>query len=260
MARRTIAGQRALVTGASSGIGQEIARELARQGADVLIVARREERLTALVDEFRQMGRRAEYVAGDITDPVVRQACIERATQALGGLDLLVNNAGIGAIGPFVDASAGRLRQIFEVNFFALVELTRLAMPLLKQGRQPMVVNISSILGHRGVPLTSEYCASKFAVQGFSESLRAELVPHGIDVLVVSPGTTESEFFSHLVEEHARPSWRARKPATSAQVARAAVRGMRRGAHEVFPGMLARLVYWGSRLSPRMMDWIVARV
>ena len=93
-----------------------------------------------------------------------------------GGLDLLVNNAGIGAQGRFAEADPARLRQIMEVNFFAPAEMTRAALPLLKQGRRPMIVNIGSILGHRGIPGTSEYCASKFAVQGFSESLRAELV------------------------------------------------------------------------------------
>ena len=91
-----------------------------------------------------------------------------------------------------------------EVNFFALVEMTRLALPLLKQGVNPIVVNVSSILGHRGVPHSSEYSASKFAVQGFSESIRAEFARLGIDVLVVSPGTTETEFFDRVIEQHRR--------------------------------------------------------
>src|SRR4029079_8217356 len=114
--------------------------------------------------------------------------------------DLLINNAGVGALGRFEEAGAERLRRIMEVNFFALVEMARLAIPALQQGRRPLIVNISSILGHRAVPRSSEYCASKFAVQGFSESLRAELTRLKIGVLVVSPGTTATEFFDHAVE------------------------------------------------------------
>ncbi len=94
-----------------------------------------------------------------------------------------------------------------EVNFFALVEMTRAALPLLKQGRRPIIVNVSSILGHRGVPHNSEYAASKFAVHGFSESIRAEFAATGIDVLVVSPGTTETEFFDQVIESNGGPKW-----------------------------------------------------
>ena len=259
MPRRRIAGQRALVTGASGGIGREIALELARQGADVLAVARREHLLMELVAQIRQLGRRVEYIAGDITDPQVRRTCIELAASRFEGLDYLVNNAGIGALGPFETANADRVRQIFELNFFALVEMTRLALPMLRQGHTPLIVNIGSILGHRGIPQMAEYCASKFAVRGFSESLRAELAPEGIGVLVVSPSTTQSEFFSHLMEEQGQTSWRARRPATPAAVARAIVRGMRRGVPEVFPGLPPKVVSWLNRLSPRLMNWVIAR-
>ena len=116
-----------------------------------------------------------------------------------------MNNAGVGAMGPFADADPQAVRRVMETNFFALVEMTRLALPLLKQGVRPIVVNISSILGHRGVPYNSDYCASKFAVQGFSESIRAEFTRLGIDVLVVSPGTTETEFFDRVIEHTAKP-------------------------------------------------------
>ena len=120
---------------------------------------------------------------------------------------ILINNAGVGAIGPFDSADPERVRRIMEVNFFALVEMTRLALPHLKQGRTPIIVNISSILGRRGVPHNSEYTASKFAVHGFSESIRAEFAGSGVDVLVVSPGTTETEFFDNVLESKGGPKW-----------------------------------------------------
>src|SRR5581483_9150141 len=124
-----------------------------------------------------------------------RLAALAAAQRQFGGLDILVNNAGVSAWGPFDQAGEDRLRRIREVNFFALAEMTREALPLVKAGRQPLVVNIASILGHRGIPLQAEYCASKFAVRGLSESLRPELARTGIDLLLVSPGTTDTEFF-----------------------------------------------------------------
>src|SRR5204862_1887651 len=118
------------------------------------------------------------------------------AIREFGGLDALVNNAGIGALGRFDQADEARLRQVMEVNFFAPAEFVREALPHLKAGNRPIVVNIGSVLGHRAVPEKSEYCASKFALHGFSDALRAELAPLGIDVLLVSPSTTTSEFFA----------------------------------------------------------------
>ena len=109
-----------------------------------------------------------------------------------------------------------------------------LALPLLKQGSRPIIVNISSILGHRGVPYNSGYCATKFAVQGFSESIRAEFTRLGIDVLVVSPGTTETEFFDSVLEHTAKPGWPEHKPVSAAAVARQTVRAIRRGGTKSF--------------------------
>jgi len=260
MSRREIRGSRAIVTGASSGIGREIAWELARQGAQVVVVARREERLRELSERIAAAGGRAEAVVGDITDPQTRQRAIDTVHAAFGGLDVLVNNAGIGAIGPFDQANPQRLRAIMEVNFFALVEMTRLALPLLKQGNKPIVVNIASVLGHRAIANCSEYCASKFAVRGFSESLRTEWYRHGIDVLVVSPGTTESEFSDNLIERIGqRSSRRGPRAVSAAFVARQTVRAMRRGRHEIIPYTPGKLLCWLNRLSPRLVDELLAR-
>ena len=142
MARRDLKDGRALVTGASSGIGQAMATELARDGVDLVLVARRADRLEQVVNQLACYGRAVFPVVGDVTTPAVRQRALEVARDQLGGLDLLVNNAGISAHGRFVDANAERIRQIMEVNFFAATELMREALPLLQQCRQPMVVNV----------------------------------------------------------------------------------------------------------------------
>jgi short-subunit dehydrogenase len=257
--KRQLKDRRAIVTGASSGIGRAVALELARQGASLVIVARREDRLRELADQIIALKRPVEIVAGDITDPAVRQRAIDAAQSKLGGLDVLVNNAGVGAMGLFEDASPDRVRKIMETNFFSLVEMTRLALPLLKQGTTPIFVNISSILGRRGVPYNCEYAASKFAVSGFSESLRTELIRHGIDVLVVCPGTTETEFFDRVIDSTGKPNWPEHKPVSATEVARQIVRAMRQGRHEIIPYGWGRVLCWLNRLSPRLVDWVMAR-
>src|SRR5204863_3368119 len=123
-------------------------------------------------------------------------------------------------------------RQIMEVNFFAAAELIRAALPELQRGRTPLVVNIGSILGHRGIPHSSEYCASKFAMQGFSEALRSELRPLGIDLLVVSPGTTMTDFFDHNLQRQPTPL-PSQRGVDAEAVARRTVRAIRQGCHEL---------------------------
>jgi short-subunit dehydrogenase len=247
------------VTGASGGIGRAIALELARAGADQVLVARRADRLAAVAEEVSRFGRRAEIVVGDVTDPAVRHRALETAREKLGGLDIVVNNAGVSAHGRFADADPERLRPIMETNFFAPVELIRESLPLLRTGREPIVVNIGSVLGQRGCPHKSEYAASKFALRGFSESLRAELAPLGIDVLVVTAGQTDTEFFKHLIEEHGELPWGEGKPVPPERVARATIRAMERGRHEIIPSWRGWLLAMANRFFPRLVDWAMAR-
>jgi short-subunit dehydrogenase len=259
MARRQIAGSRALITGASSGIGRAIARELAVQGADVLLVARREERLVALAEDLRALGRRCEYLAGDITDPSTRQAALDAAVQHFGGLDILVNNAGVGAMGPFETADPQRLRRIFELNFFAPVELIRVALPTLRAGRRPIIVNVGSILSHVGLPNLSEYSASKFAIRGFSEVLGAELRRNGVDVLVVSPATVATEIWDALLETKGDSSWRAKHGDTPEFIARKVARAIARGRRELLPGIVPKVAKALTRICPTLIAWVLER-
>ena len=262
MARRTLAASRVLITGASSGIGRALALELSRAGARLVLNARREDHLRAIAQQIA--AERAadttstdnvpEIVVGDITQAETRSAALAAAERRFGGLDILINNAGISAWGSLAEARPERLRQIMEVNFFALVEMTRAALPLLQAGHRPMVVNIASILGLRALPYQSEYCASKFAVRGFSEAIRPELKKLRIDVLVVSPGSTESELFEHLVEKRREMPWREGRKLPAARVARQIARAMRAGRHEIIPHPAGRLLVWLNRLAPRAVD------
>jgi len=259
MSHRNLNGRRALITGASSGIGRALAIEFARHGVDVVLLARRQERLAEVASQVTALGRRAILIAGDVTDADARRRALEAARDELGGLDLLINNAGIAAHGRFAEASPERLRPIMEVNFFAPVELIRESIPLLRAGERPMVVNIGSILGERGSPHKSEYSASKFALHGFSQAVRPELARLGIDVLVVAAGPTETEHFDVLIEGTADLPWRAPPRMPASEAARTIVRAIERGRRTIVTGWRGKLLLWGNRLFPGIVDRAMRR-
>jgi short-subunit dehydrogenase len=258
MPRRSLADGRVLLTGASSGIGRELALALARRGARLLLTARRDDLLESLCQECLQAGGQAERLAGDVAEPACRDALRQWIAEQWGALDVLVNNAGVSAHGLFEDASESTLRRIMEVNFFAATELARLVLPLLVRGREPAIVNMGSIVGHRGLPMNSQYAASKFALRGWTESVRAELAGR-VDVLLVSPGTTDTAFFEHLLERRGALPWRQAKAVSAASVAEQTVRALERGRREIFPNWLGRALVTSNRLFPGIVDWAVAR-
>jgi short-subunit dehydrogenase len=257
--RRTLADSRLLITGASQGIGRALTLAAARRGARVLAAARSDELLRELAGEARRAGGTVEVVRADVTSAEDRQRMAEAALRHFGGLDVLVNNAGIGATGHFAECGPERLRAIMEVNFFGLTETTRALLPLLRRGRRPAIVNVSSIAGKRGIPARSEYSASKFAVQGFSEALRAELARFGIDVLVVCPGLTRTNFSQNMLEQKARLQMDHLRGMTAEDVAAATLRAIERGRDEVCLSLQGRLIVLVSRFFPRVADRIAAR-
>jgi short-subunit dehydrogenase len=259
MSQRSIQELRIVVTGASQGIGRALALHAAAQGARVLAAARSRELLQELADEAAKLGHPLTIVPADVTSATDREAMVLAAQESLGGLDVLVNNAGIGATGHFVDATGERLRKIMEVNFFGLVETTRAFLPLLKAGRQPAILNISSIAGKRGIPARSEYSASKFAVQGFSEALRAELSKDNIDVLIVSPGLTQTNFSHNMLEQKALLKMDHLRGMTAEAVAEATLVALARGKAETTLTFNGKLLVLVSRFFPRMADRIAAR-
>lgn len=259
MARRSIQGARILITGASQGIGRALAEEAARAGARVLAAARSEDLLAQLAGEVRRQGGILEVVKADVTLAEDRQQMVEAVLKHFGGLDVLINNAGIGATGHFAQASPERLRRIMEVNFFGLAETTRIFIPILKAGKDPAIVNISSIVGKRGVPARSEYSASKFAVQGLSEALRAELAKDGIDVIVVSPGLTQTHFPDHMLERKARMPLEHLRAMTAQQVAQATLHALEKGKREVCLTFRGKLIVFVSRFFPALADRIAAK-
>jgi len=255
MARRKLAGLRVLVTGASQGIGRALVVEAARRGMRVVAAARSQVLLDELAAEVRRTNGFVETVAADVTQPEDRQAMVDTAVKHFGGLDVLINNAGIGATGHFMDSDPEILRRIFETNFFGTTETTRVFLPLLKQGVTPAIVNISSVVGKRAWPARSYYSSSKFAVAGFSESIRAELAKDGIDVIVVSPGLTQTNFSKNMLEQKAKLKLDHLRGMSSEQVAQAVLRALERGSADMTLTFKGKLLVLVTRLIPWFIDW-----
>lgn len=257
--RRELNGQRVLITGASQGIGRALAHEASRRGMKVLAAARSQELLDELASSIRGEGGTIEVVAADVTSVEGRQAMVEAAQTHFGGLDVLINNAGIGATGHFMDTEPETIRRIFEVNVFGLIETTRAVLPLLREGRSPAIVNISSVVGRRALPARSHYSASKFAVQGFSEALRAELDMHGIDVVVVNPGLTQTNFSQNMLEAKAKVQLDHLRGMTSEAVASRTLDALARGKHEVTFTSRGRLLVLVGRFFPFVVDFFAKK-
>ncbi len=185
----------ALVTGASSGIGMALARRLVDHDVPVVLVARRGEVLATLADELRSpSGATIEVLTADLAEPAGRARVADRLRSVEQPIDLLVNNAGLGAAGPFVDGDLDRYRQIQAVNIEAVVELSHAALTAMRRRRRGWLLNVSSLGGHAPGPRFAVYSASKAFVTSFSESLHEELGPDGVVVTVVCPGATRTDF------------------------------------------------------------------
>lgn len=256
---RRLPGLRILITGASQGIGRALALEAARRGAQVLAAARSTALLSELADEARAAGHPLVTVQADVTSPDDRHKMLTAARDLLGGLDVLINNAGIGATGHFADAAPERLRSIFEVNFFGTTETTRVLLPLLKEGRTPAILNISSIAGRCGIPARSEYSASKYAVQGWSEALRAELAKDGVDVLLVNPGLTQTNFSKNMLEQKAKVQMDHLRGMTAEDVARLTLDALAKGKREVTFTLKGRLLVRVNRFFPWLVSFVTKR-
>lgn len=256
---RDIRGLRLLITGASSGIGQCLAEQAVRAGARVVLTARSASTLAATVAELTREGHEALDVPADVTQPSERQRLLDVVMDRFDGLDVLVNNAGVGSWGHFASGTEAILRQVMEVNFFAAAELTRLAVPILTRGRQPAVVNVASMCGRRGMPAWSEYSASKFALCGLTEALRGELARFDIDVLLVVPGLTRSDLNRHLLRNEGRYAIPYDKGMPLAEVATAVLEAIRRNRTETVLGSDARWMLRVNRFLPRFVDRLLAR-
>jgi NADP-dependent 3-hydroxy acid dehydrogenase YdfG len=194
MSETPLKNQVALITGASSGIGQAIAQTFLRAGAHLVVVARREERLRLLADMAQEAGQRCERIVGDVRKAEVAQQAIDTAFARFGQLDLLVNNAGIGRYGDLVNATLDDYEAMMDTNMRSTFLFTHAAVPRLIQQQRGTIIVVSSMAGVMGFPGEAIYCSTKFAQVGFALALERELRPHGIRVGLLLPGGVKTEF------------------------------------------------------------------
>ena len=241
----------ALVTGASSGIGEAIARELASRGYALTLVARREDRLKALAEELSEDGVTAETATADLGAPGQRERLATALDKTGRSVDILVNNAGFGAHGEFTRVERERLTEMVRVNCEAVVDLTGYFLPGMVERGEGAVINVASVASFQPLPGSATYAATKAFVLSLSEAVRTEVQNRGVTVTAVCPGPVRTEF----PEAAGMGAVEDRTPGivwmSAEDVARDAVDGAARGKRVVVPGTLNRLQSLAGQHSPR---------
>lgn len=245
----------ALITGASSGIGTEFTRLLARDGYDLVIVARSESKLRELARELEsQHGISARVVVRDLALPNAAQDVFEAA----GAVDVLINNAGYGLAGPFAATDLRKELEMIQVNIVALTHLTKLFLQPMVARRSGRILNVSSTAAFQPGPLMAVYYATKAYVLSFSEAIADELRDSGVTVTALCPGPTASGFASVAGMESSR-LFNITKPMDSAAVARFGYEAMKRGKRVAIPGVRNKLLTQSLRVTPRRMVTTIVR-
>jgi short-subunit dehydrogenase len=257
--KRDLHGLRMLITGASSGIGRAVAEQAVARGARVALAARSADKLEALAQALGRGPNDVLAAPADVTNESERERLLQTVAERFGGLDVLVNNAGVASFGHFADSSEEILRQIMEVNFFAPVELIRRAIPLLRKGRQPAIVNVSSMCGRRGLPAWPEYSASKYALCGMTEALRGEMARFDIDVLLILPGLTRSDLGRNLLRNEGKMKIRFDEGMPPETVANGILGALENNRTETVLGREAVWMLRVQRYCPRLLDWLIGR-
>ena len=241
----------ALVTGASAGIGAELARELARHGHDLILAARRLAPMQALAEELRRGGTEATVIAADLSRPGAGLALAEDIAGRGLDIDVLVNNAGFGAAGRFAGMDPDRLGEMLQVNIVALTELTRLLLPGMIDRGYGRLLLVSSVAGFQPGPHMAAYFASKAYVLSLGEALAYELRGTGVTVTTLCPGATATEFFEVAGTVKSIMARRLRRMMPAQDVARLAYRGLAAGKRVVITGAMNRITALAGRYAPR---------
>jgi NADP-dependent 3-hydroxy acid dehydrogenase YdfG len=247
------------ITGASAGIGRATAVRLARDGASLVLCARRSDRLNEVAEEITRAGGEALAVVADVTREADMDALVAAAVERFGRLDVMMCNAGFGIYGTIDSTAADQMRRVLDVNYMGTYLAARAALPVFRrQGRGHLIV-ISSIVGKRGVPYMGPYSATKFAQVGVAECLRAEVHGSDIHVTVVFPISTETEFFQVMTRESGHATV-AKGPRQSADdVANAIARAIERPVPEVFPYRWSRWLGVLNAIAPGYCDQLVKK-
>src|SRR5438876_6021613 len=239
-----------LITGASSGIGEAFARQLASRGHNLLLVARSDDKLINLCNELGRInGARAQYVAMDLSEPDAPARLFEETQKRHLQIDFLINNAGFGSMGDFTTLDLDRALNMIDLNVRALVELTNRFLAPMRERQSGSIINVASTAGFQPVPFMATYGATKAFVLSFSEALWEENRPYGIRVMALCPGVTDTNFFAASKME--RPP--ARISQTPEEVVETALRALRRGKSSVISGWTNFFMVESERVVPRSL-------
>ncbi len=259
MKRAILTGRVALITGGAKGIGRETARALSALGARVVLGGRAESALAAAVKDLRSAGTEADYFVADVRDPQACLATVDFVRRTAGRLDILVNNAGMSMRGPVENTDPTVTRSMMEINFLGAAYMTHYAIPLLKESRGS-VVFVSSLSALHGLPYIAPYGASKLALRGLAESLRAELRPAGVHVGIVYVGFTENDpdkvIYGQSGELTILP--KRRNSHSQGQAAAAIVQAILRRKASATLTAIGRVAAFVFRFFPRLSDWAIS--
>jgi short-subunit dehydrogenase len=200
-----IPGSTTIITGASSGIGRETAREFAKQGANVVLAARSRDKLDAIAAELAHYPGERLVVPTDVTERLSCEALVRRTAEEFGTVDILINNAGVGLFAPIADGNLENAHYLFDVNFWGSINCIQAAVPYMRDHARGHIVNVSSVAGHIAPPYLGMYAATKHALAAASDALRNELSGTGIGVSVIYPGLTETSFNENMLQEVEAP-------------------------------------------------------
>lgn len=259
-AARTAPARVVAITGASAGIGRATALRLGRDGASLVLSARRTGELARLAAEIEAVGGHAIPLMADVTSEEDMNNLVGRAVEQFGRLDVMVCNAGFGIAGSVDQVSSTQMRRLIDVNYLGTFYAARAAVPVFRRQGQGHLIIVSSIVGKRGVPFMGAYAATKFAQVGLAECLRAELAGTAIHVSIVFPVSTDTEFFDVMSRETGTTVTRAFGPRQRVEdVADAIARAIERPVPEVYPHATSRALVWLNALAPGLCDRVVKR-
>jgi short-subunit dehydrogenase len=248
-----------VVTGASSGIGEATAYRFARARAKLGLIARREDRLSKVAERVRELGGVAKIAVVDVANEASVTAAIAEIESAFSGIDVLVNNAGFGLYAPLQAVRREDIERVFAVNTFGALACIQAVLPGMRSRGRGLIVNVSSVVGKRALPMSGAYAATKYALQGLSDALRVELAGTGVRVSVVCPGYTATEFADRVIEYGAARPRSNRRAMSSEGVADAIFDCARRPRREIVLTGKGRLLVLLQRVAPVVADWVIAR-
>ena len=245
-------GKKVAITGASSGIGKATALRMAKEGADVALIARNRKRLDEVADQIQALGRKAVVIEADVTDAEAIKKAVDTAISELGGLDVFHCNAGIYLRCPAKDLRMDQIRKLMEVDYFGCLNSVYAVLPYFLAKKSGSIVTTCSMDGKKGIPPDAAYVAAKFAMNGFFQVLRQELRGNGVHIGIIYPSRMDTPQIAHVDCPKITPK------GDPDMVAKAVVRSVVKKKKEIMvPSLPCHLLTWADAISPSLSDWLV---